>query len=373
MAVISLITVGNGLKAAVNAQFGIESTQVITVQAGGLNFGAPGSTVVKSLTKQDAEAIDKLSTVEFVVPRNIELLQIEYNDKLSVTYGISVIEGLEDEMYSLVDIEAEFGRLLKTGDTRKIILGNNYLDGDKNGFGKDILPGKKLLIEGQSFEVVGILEKKGSFIFDNSLLMYDKDLNDLVGYGNQVDIIAVKVKSKDLISKAKEDIEKLLRERRDVKKGEEDFEVSTPEAALDQVNSVLNAIQIFVIIIASISIVVGAIGIVNTMATSVIEMKREIGIMKAIGARNTHIFMIFFVESGFLGLIGGLLGVIFGLLIGSFGIQAINNFIGTSTSVQFNIPLIIFSLIGSFLIGAIAGIVPAMNAARENPVEALRG
>ena len=65
--------------------------------------------------------------------------------------------------------------------------------------------------------------------------MYDKDLNDLVGYGNQVDIIAVKVKSKDLISKAKEDIEKLLRERRDVKKGEEDFEVSTPEAALDQV------------------------------------------------------------------------------------------------------------------------------------------
>lgn len=79
--------------------------------------------------------------------------------------------------------------------------------------------------------------------------MYDDDLNELLNYGDEVDIIEVKVKDKDLMQKAKQDIEKLLRDRWDVKKGEEDFEVSTPDSVLDSVNSVLNAIQIFIVII----------------------------------------------------------------------------------------------------------------------------
>ncbi|MBU2052721.1 MAG: ABC transporter permease [Nanoarchaeota archaeon] len=373
VAVISLITLGSGLKAAVNAQFGVSSTQVITVQAGGLSYGAPGSTVVNPLTKKDAEAIGKLSTVEFTVPRNLEFLEIEYDDKVEFGYVVSLIEGLEKEMYELMDFKAEKGKLLTSRSSGSVVIGNNLESADKNGFGKEIVPGKKILIQGRKFTVVGVLEKQGSFLLDNIILMYDDDLNNLVGYGDNVDIIGVKVKDKDLMEKAKEDIEKLLRERRNVKIGEEDFEVSTPEAVLDQVNSVLNAIQIFVLIIASISILVGAIGIVNTMATSVLERKKEIGIMKAIGARNPQIFFQFFVESGFMGLIGGILGIVVGLLVGYFGTLGINSFVGATTSPEINIPLIIFALLGSFLIGAAAGIVPAMRAANQNPVEALRG
>ena len=175
------------------------------------------------------------------------------------------------------------------------------------------------------------------------------------------------------MDKVAQDIEKLLRDRRDVKVGEEDFEVSTPQAALDQVNGVLNAIQIFIIIIASISIVVGVIGIVNTMTTSVLERKREIGIMKAIGARNENIFFQFLVESGLLGLIGGIFGVIFGLIIGVGGVFALNNFLGSNAKIEFNVLLIIFSLLGSFLIGAASGIIPALKAAHQNPVDAIRG
>jgi putative ABC transport system permease protein len=373
MTVISLITVGDGLKAAVNAQFGIESTQIITVQAGGLNYGSPGSTVSNPLTKQDSDAIGRLSVVEYSIPRNMKLTTVEYNNKIGYKYGVSIVEGYEKEMYEMLDLDAEKGRLLKSGDFGKIVLGNNFADETKNGFDKEISVGKKILIQDKKFTIVGIMEKKGSFMLDGIVLMYEQDLKNLMNYGDTVDVIGVKVRDKNLMEKAKEDIEKLLRDRRDVKKGEEDFSVSTPDAAMNQINSILNAIQIFIVLIASIAIFVGALGIVNTMATSVVERKKEIGIMKAIGARNKHIFMQFFIESGFMGLVGGILGIIIGLGIGYLGIIVLNNFVGATTTPKINIALIIFALIGSFSVGAIAGIIPAMNAAKQNPVEALRG
>jgi len=371
-AVVALITLGNGLKTAVNSQFGVSSTQAITIQAGGLNLGSPGSAVSTPLTKQDAEAIGKLSTIEFATTRNIEQLIIEYNNKIKVNYIIGIEEGTEKESYELIGIASENGRLLQSGDSKKIVIGHNFIDGKKNGFEKDIKIGKSLMINNQSFIIIGILEKKGSFIMDNIIIMPEKDLDNLVHFGDNVDIIGVKVKDKDLMDKAKEDIEKLLRKRRNVKVGKEDFQVSTPDAILSQVNSVIGGIQIFIVLIASISILVGAIGIVNTMATSVIERRKEIGIMKAIGARNKHIFLLFLVESGFMGFIGGLLGVIFGLFIGYFGTVGINNFVGITAKPTINYFLIFFVLIGSFLLGALAGILPAMGAAKENPVEVLR-
>jgi putative ABC transport system permease protein len=195
----------------------------------------------------------------------------------------------------------------------------------------------------------------------------------LAEYGDTVDVIGAIVKDKDLMDEAKEQIEKLMRDRRDVEKGSEDFEVSTPESTLETINEVLNAVKIFVVIIASISILVGSIGIVNTMTTSVLERRKEIGTMKAVGARNEQIFLQFFIESGMLGLVGGLIGVFFGTIIGIIGVGGINAFLATELSPQIDFPLIIGSLFGSFIIGAVAGIAPAMNAAKQNPVEAIRG
>jgi len=374
VAVISLISLGAGLKAAVNAQFGVSSTEVITVQAGGLNsYGPPGSAVSNPLTKQDAEAIEKLSSVKNAIPRNIETIKIEYNDKLVFGNAVSIIEGRETDIYRLIGIDPEKGRMLKSGDSKRVVIGYNLAEASKNGFDKEIEVGKRILIQEEKFEVIGIAEKQGSLIFDNMVMMYDDELNDLKNYGDYVDLIAVEVKDKTLMEKTKEDIEKLLRNRRNVKVGEEDFEVTTPEALLETVNSILGAIQAFIIIIASISILVGAIGIINTMTTSVLERKKEIGIMKAIGARNSNIFMQFFIESGFMGLVGGVLGVVIGVLLGYLGTVGINNFLGAEATPQINLFLIIFTLTGSFIIGSIAGILPAMQAAKQNPVEALRG
>jgi len=374
LAVVSLITLGNGLKFAVTSQFGVSNTEIISIQAGGLNYGAPGSGATKPLTTEDVDAIDRIGSVEFALGRSIETISVEYNDRLNILSAYSVPEGYEKEVYEITDdVEAYSGRLLQDGESKKVYLGYNLMNGNTNGFGKDILPGKDILINGRDFEVVGILEKKGSFMYDGTIFMYDDDLKELGGYGENVDLIDAKIKSKDLIDRAEEEINKIMRQQRDVKEGEEDFTVTTPEASLEQVNEVLGGIQAFIIIVASISIIVGSLGIVNTMTTSVLERKKEIGIMKAIGARNEQIFLQFFVESGFLGLMGGILGTIFGLLIGLAGTAGIGGWLGTEIGLQINYFLIFFTLLGSFLIGAIAGIVPAMQAAKQDPVEALRG
>ena len=371
--VVSLISLGNGLKVAVNSQFGVSSTEIITIQAGGISaYGPPGSGAVNKLTKTDVEEIKKLSSIEIAVGRNLPSGKLEFNDIVSFGIAASVLDGDDREfIYEEMDVEAVVGRLLKDGDTNKVVLGYNFY-ADKVGFGKEIHPGNNILLQDKEFEVVGILEKKGSFLIDNIVLVNDKPLNDLMEYGEEVDLIAVKVKNKDLMDRAKEDIEKLLRKSRDVKIGEEDFSVSTPEAMLATVNQILSGIQVFIVIIAFMSIFVGVIGIANTMTTSVIERKREIGIMKAIGARNSDIFYQFLFEAGLLGLVGGAIGVALGLGAGYLGTNTLNSFLGASTSPQFSILLIISALLGSFLVGSISGIVPAMNAAKQNPVESLR-
>jgi len=287
-------------------------------------------------------------------------------------HSLSPMGGKRKRGYEVMDLEAETGRMLKDGDIGKVMLGYNFYGGE-DIFGKTVVPGSTVLIQGERFRVVGILKKRGSLIIDNTVFMNEAQLSDLMDYGNDVDLIAAIVKSPELMDRAKLDVEKLLRKRRDVDVGGEDFEVSTPDAMMETVNSVLGGVKAFIVIIASISILVGALGIVNTMTTSVLERRKEIGIMKAIGAKNGQVFMQFFFESGMLGLMGGLVGAILGTLVSVAGVAAINGFIGSELSPTIDFVLIISALVGSFIVGAIAGIVPAMNAAKQNPVEALRG
>jgi putative ABC transport system permease protein len=373
-AVVSLISLGNGLTDVVNAQFGVSSTEMISVQAGGLNaYGPPGSGAVTPLDTEDLEAIQRIPGVERAFRRNIPPGKLEFNDIVGFGYATNVPSGDDREFfYEAMELEVETGRLLKDGDSNKVMLGYNFYD-NKAGFQKSIYPGDTVLLQDEDFEVVGIVEQQGSFILDNVVYVNEKPLEELIGYGEEIDIIAVKVKDKRYIDEVKEDIEKSLRKTRDVDEGEEDFEVSTPEAALETVNSVLGGVQIFVAIIASISIIVGAIGISNTMYTSVLERKKEIGTMKAIGAKNSDIMFLFLVESGLMGLIGSVVGVIVGEAIGYAGTSAINNWLGSSASPTINFGLIGLTLLGGFLIGCAAGLFPAFKAAKENPVEALRG
>jgi len=164
-----------------------------------------------------------------------------------------------------------------------------------------------------------------------------------------------------------------LRRFRNLDEGEEDFSVSTAEQTIAQLNTILSIVTIFLSGIAAISLIVGGIGIMNTMYTTVLERTREIGIMKAIGARNNSILLLFLIESGILGLAGGIVGIGLGFVISKIGeliaIQMGASFFRSS----FSVFLIVGSLVFSFLIGMISGALPARQAAMLQPVEAFRG
>lgn len=372
-AVVSLIGLGEGLKVAVASQFGISSTEVITVQAGGLsNSGPPGSNVANPLTLKDVEDISRLSEADLTISKIIEQGVMEYKNYFRIAVATNIPSGDKRKFaYDSTDLDINIGRLLKDGDSKKVVLGNNFLE-NSNPLYKPLKLGDDITFKGETFEVIGFLKKKGSFITDNLLLFNDDDLRALLNDKERVDFIVVKAKSSNLMQNLKLSIEKVLRKNRNVKEGEEDFSVETPDSAMASVNQILTGVQIFIALIASISIFVGAVGIVNTMTTSVYERRKQIGIMKAIGAKNSDIFFQFFIESGFLGLIGGLIGIALGTFVAIVGVNALKNFLGADISFTFNFMFNFLVLFGTFLIGAVAGIIPAMQAAKQKPVEVLR-
>jgi putative ABC transport system permease protein len=289
-------------------------------------------------------------------------------------YAVSMADGKDREILEhLLNMEAAKGRLLEDGDSRAVVLGYSFYESDEL-FGKPITPGSKIELQDEEFEVIGILEKKGNFQLDGGVFINEQDLRDLVDRpDDEYDIIAVQVGENADIAKIQATIEKELRKIRDVDEGEEDFSVQTPASVVESVNSVLLGIQIFVYIIASIALLVGGIGIMNTMYTAVVERTKEIGIMKSIGAKNSTIFTLFFIESGFLGTVGGIIGIILGYLAAT-GLAFVGKLALGSDLISAHFPIWLFALAFSvsFIIGSISGTLPAYQASKLNPVDALR-
>jgi putative ABC transport system permease protein len=372
-AVISLIGLGAGLRSAIAGQFGLLGTDVLSIQASGFAAaGPPGTAAPRPLTDDLAKKIDKIPGVQVAINRYIRTGTLEFNDKQGIGFAMSMPLGANRKIVeTMLNLKTVEGRLLKDSDNRKVLLGNSFTNPDY--FGKAIHAGDRVLINDIPYQVVGILEKKGSFLLDNVVLINENVLLKDFGDDGAVNVIGVKVKNEKNIQNVKEDIEKLLRKERNVKVGEEDFSVQTPQQALESLNSTLYAINLFVIIIASISLVVGGIGIMNTMYTAVLERTKEIGILKSIGARNSMIFQLFFIESGLLGLVGGIVGVILGLIL-AYGLAAVGRAVLGVDLIQAHVSMfwIIFALVFSIMVGLVAGLIPAYQASQKNPVDSLR-
>jgi len=375
-AVVSLISMGQGLQAAVIGQFGTLSVDKLTIQNKGTGFGPPGSTVIEKLNEKDIKIIESVRGVEIVIPRFIRVGSLEYNEILGFGYGSDIPEEQEsiDIVYESFDFEAEEGRLLKAGDKGKVLLGNNFLETDD--FGREFKVGKKIKLGGEiekEFEIIGILKKSSSFQMNVVVFMMSNDIKELYNIEDEYDLIVAQVQDKDEIEDVAEEIKRKLRNDRNEKLGEESFTVETPLQALESVNTILNIINLIVIGIAAISLFIGGVGIANTMYTSVVERTKEVGIMKAIGAQNKEILSIFLIEAGLLGLGGGIVGAIVGLGGAMLISQIAGQYLGEGLfTITISYPLLLGAVAFSFFVGILSGIFPALQASKLNVVDALR-
>ncbi|MCX6748257.1 MAG: ABC transporter permease, partial [Candidatus Pacearchaeota archaeon] len=280
------MSLGDGLRTAINGQFGGLNVDTLTIQNKGTGFGPPGSTSIEKLTEHDVEIIQSVSGVKIVVPRLIRIAKIQYNKIDSFNYLASIPKTKEQiEVVQELLPKLEAGRYLKPDDKGKVVLGSEFSVGKQfeKYFEKEIRVGSNIMIQGKEFEVVGILKQASTFVINMAVMMPEEEMKNLLGIGDKIDIIATRVDQSKIEEIAKNIEDKLRRDRKE-KVGEETFDVQTPLQVIQSASTILNIVNLIVTGIAAISLLIGGLGIANTMYTSVLERTREIGTMKAIGA-----------------------------------------------------------------------------------------
>jgi len=375
--VVALISLGQGMQNAIENQFFQLGADKLTIQTKGISTGPPGSNSDIQLKIGDLRTIQATKGVDVATARIIEPITVEFNDEEKALYLASLPQDTEErELITTVANVQEgdmiYGRALRSGDRWKVIMSTDYYDNPKFD-GKTLQVGDKITINGQAIDVVGFYAKTGNPFVDLSFVMNEDAMRDLLDIPEKIGMIIAQVSPGEDMGMVAANVEKELRKYRGVSEGKEDFEVQSAEDLLDTFSTVLSIVTAVLVGIAGISLLVGSVGIMNTMYTSVLERHKEIGVMKAIGARNSDIMIIFLIESGLIGLVGGIIGISLGMLFG-LAVQWIAVAALGTMLIQAHFPwyLILGSLMFSFIVGSLAGTFPAYLAGKLHPVEALR-
>jgi putative ABC transport system permease protein len=368
--IVSLMSLSEGVKGAMMQQLKMMGNDLIMVFPGEVTDMATMMAGGLELSEEDMNAVKKAEGVETIVPMNYkgEAVRHEGRVKTILINGVSFEDGMDI-------LKSDFGWTVKEGSWPAVGK-NELLVG--SAIQTDVFPGlqvgDEVVINGRRFTVSGILSSLGNKQ-DDSTVTVDLDLyKDITGERKGAKMILARVMPGYDTEEVVENIKAELAETRKRVRGSDSptYSVLSSEKVAGIVSNILGMIQIAIIGFASIAIIVGGIGIMNTMYMSVHERIKEIGIMKAVGAKNKTITTIFLIESGIFGLFGGIGGMVLGLGLAKaveFAVKTTGNmYLQASITPQ----LIIFSLTFSFLVGCIAGYLPSRSAAKMNPVEALR-
>ncbi len=285
-------------------------------------------------------------------------------------------QGVSPDMIEVENIAVEQGRFFAPEEesdlSRVVVLGASRA--------KDLFPnrdpiGETVTIKKNLFKVIGVLEERGSAAFSNPDTMVYVPLETaqkiLLGI-DYLNFARGKVDAPENIERTMADITTTLRDQHDLEDDEEsDFSVRSTKAALGILTNITDVLTYFLIAIASLSLLVGGIGIMNSMLISVSQRIREIGLRKAVGARPQHIIIQFLIESSFITLLGGFIGIFFGVGIAYLASLIIPQF---GYDWQFLVPFssVVIGFTVSLSIGMIFGLYPAIKASHVSPMEALR-
>ena len=376
--VIAIMSLGEGLQQSMDAQMSGLGGDILTITAGfsrGITFGhgRSGSSSSGSTATEEEVVLDRIDVQTLKSIPDIELIDTNIRGNAKIYYlgksGSVTLTGVDQKVWSkITTTEIRDGRMLGPADMNVIVVGGRLAD---SYFDKPLGINKMVNIEDKAFRIVGILDDSSTSIIMPLQMAYavldDKE-------NGVYDSIVVKIKNEDDLDYVIEKIENKLMMARHVTEKNRDFSISSSKQFQEMRSEMLGSMTMFLTAIAAVSLLVGAVGIANTMFTSVLEKTKEIGIMKAIGARNKDILMIFLLNAGLIGLVGGLIGVLLGVVLSGFVPMLMGSMPmargGAATLVS--VDAVVLALSVAVVIGVISGVVPAYNGSKLKPVDALR-
>ena len=380
-AVITLMSVGRGAEASITSAYEELGTNILQVMpsnpeaSGGMGLSPAFAT--PTLTMDDAQALERVRWVEAIIPVNENFIMVNADGESAQ----GVLEGSTPEYLDAFNFSLAAGQNITNRNVASrdmvVVLGDGVaseLFGDENPVGQQVK------LKKQRYTVVGVLERSGvalfGFSFDDIVIVpittfQTRLFPQTTASGEDaVASITLRLTSIEYMDEVTEEVEDILRRRHRIREGDEDdFAVVSPEQVLEIVGQITAVFSLVLGAIASISLVVGSIGIMNIMLVSVTERTREIGIRKAVGAKRRDILLQFLLEAATLSFVGGGIGVAGGWSL-SFLISQID-LGGMRLAATVSPDIVILAVSVSVFIGLASGIYPAMRAARLNPIDAL--
>ncbi|MFA6183963.1 MAG: ABC transporter permease [Parcubacteria group bacterium] len=369
--VITMVGIGQGSKKTIEASIESIGSNLIMIMPGSQNVGGvrQGSGSAQTLTEEDVTAISKkVSNIKAIAPAVTGSYQITAKNNNTRTQVIGTTTDYATVKNVTMDAGSFFTENQVKSSAKVAVIGPDTRDAL---FGIDANPiGQTIRINKVIFQVIGVTMAKGGSGFNNQddiIYVPMKTSQNYLAGNNYISNINITVNTQDEMTQAQADIQEVLLESHKIASADDaDFRIMNQNEIISTASSITSTITILLSSIAGISLLVGGIGIMNMMLTTVTERTREIGLRKAVGVRKFYINMQFLAEAITLTFIGGITGVILGFLAS----YALTVFFGLSSSISLSSVLLSFGV--SAAVGIVFGFYPARRAANLSPIEALR-
>ena len=368
-AVITLVTVGNGVTAQVSQDIAKLGSNMLIARPGQHRGPGGGSDTAKTFTAADVTAIRReIASINAVAPYASTGMTAVYGN----TNWSTQVSGTDNEYFKVKDWALTQGRLFTENELRSgkavCIIGETV---KKSLFGSENPVGQRIRLQKISFQVIGVLSAKGTTGMgsdqDDIIVIPIRTLQRRVTGNQDINMILISVVSGADSSKVQADLERLFRERRRIgPTDEDDFSIRDMKEIAATMQTTTRMLTALLGAVAAVSLLVGGIGIMNIMLVSVTERTREIGTRMAIGAMERDVMFQFLVESMVLSSLGGLVGIAVALAA-SLGLVRL-----LGVPFEFNLSINAIAFVFSAAVGMVFGYFPARRAARLDPIEALR-
>jgi putative ABC transport system permease protein len=380
-AVIIILALGAGAQGLIIAQVENLGTNKIGILPGKSDSNGPPASamgiVITTLKYEDAMALRNNSQtphITGVVTYNNSSENLSYQNNSYITS----VRGVAGDYFIVEGGEVADGRFMTDNEikglSRLVVLGDTV---KQQLFGDSSPIGKQIKIKNRPFEVIGVMKKRGKVAFqdyDDLVLIPNLTMRKTIMGIDYLNFIRAAVNDEKNMDETANEIKTILRTQHDITDqtgANDDFDVRSSADAMEMILVFTNALKLFLTAMASLSLLVGGIGIMNIMLVRVNERTREIGLRKAVGASNGKITVQFLIETMFITLIGGLIGLLIGIII-SYITAIIIQHLGYDWNFSVSIFSVILAIGVSAAIGFFFGLYPARKAAKMDPVEALR-